>query len=176
MANPGQPTVKLGDTGEAVRQAQRALRRTPDTTLEVDGHFGPLTETATKGFQQSVGLSPSGVVDEPTWKLLPNGNAMPVLAEGSKGDVVTSLQEVLTRGAAGTWGTTPKGVDGMFGPNTEASVRAFQTWIGLPADGVVGQQTWDAATSLESMVGLQYSIGPKSASAEAAEATEASAT
>jgi len=159
MPNYGQPDVKLGDTGEAVSQAQRGLRRTPNTTLVVDGDFGPLTEAATKEFQQSAGLPPTGVVDEATWLLLPNGFPMPTLSEGSKGPAVRSLQEVLTRGAFGLWELTPKGIDGEFGPNTAASVRAFQTWAGLDPDAKVGQKTWDAATSLEFMVGLQYAIG-----------------
>jgi peptidoglycan hydrolase-like protein with peptidoglycan-binding domain len=156
MPNSGQPTVHDGDSGDAVRQAQRALRRTPNTTLEVDGIFGPLTETATKEFQQQAGLPVTGVVDEATWAALPTGNPMPLLSEGSSGPAVHSLQEVLTNGAVGLWATTPKGVDGTYGPNTTASVRAFQTWARLDADGIVGQKTWDAATALEFVVGLQY--------------------
>src|SRR5262245_8792004 len=159
MSNLGQPVVQNGSTGEAVSQAQRALRRTPNTTLVVDGVFGPNTETATKEFQQQVGLPVTGIVDQATWKALPNGDPMPKLSEGSKGDAVRSLQEVLTRGAFGLWKTTPKGIDGIFGPNTAASVRAFQSWARLDPDGVVGQETWDAATSLEFMVGLQYTLG-----------------
>jgi len=158
MSNPGQPTVKKGDSGDAVRQAQRALRRTPNTTLAVDGGFGSLTETATMEFQQQVGLPVTGVVDAATWQALPNGNPMPVLSEGSSGPAVKSLQQVLTNGAAGLWEITPKGVDGTFGPNTVASVRAFQSWARLDPDGVVGQKTWDAATALEFMVGLQYVV------------------
>ena len=165
MANYGQPVVKIGDTGEPVAQAQRGLRRTPNLTLVVDGDFGPLTEAATKEFQQSVGLTVTGIVDESTWRLLPNGSPMPTLKEGDTSDAVTSLQEVLTRGAFGLWGTTPKGIDGEFGPNTAASVRAFQKWARLEPDGVVGQKTWDAATSLEFMVGLQHTIGVQSAGA-----------
>src|SRR5688572_10698161 len=162
MTNYGQPVVKIGDTGEAVAQAQRGLRRTPNLTLAVDGDFGPLTEAATKEFQQSVCLSPTGVVDESTWRLLPNGLPMPTLSEGDTGDVVASLQEILTRGAVGLWQTTPNGIDGEFGPNTAASVRAFQKWARLEPDGVVGQKTWDAATSLEFMVGLQHTVAVKS--------------
>jgi peptidoglycan hydrolase-like protein with peptidoglycan-binding domain len=149
----------LGDSGEAVKQAQRGLRRTPNTSVVVDGVFGPQTEAATKQFQQQVGLPVTGIVDEATWKALPNGFPMPELSMGSKGDAVRSLQEVLTNGAFGLWKTTPKGVDGTFGPNTEASVRAFQSWARIGVDGIVGQQTWDAATSLEFMVGLQHAIG-----------------
>jgi peptidoglycan hydrolase-like protein with peptidoglycan-binding domain len=51
-----------------------------------------------------------------------------------------------------------------FGPNTKASVKAFQVWGGVTSDGVVGDQTWAVslhATSatLESAVGLQFVIG-----------------
>jgi peptidoglycan hydrolase-like protein with peptidoglycan-binding domain len=161
MSNPGQPTVHTGDSGDAVSRAQRALRRTPNTTLEVDGIFGPLTETATKQFQQQAGLPVTGVVDEATWAALPTGSPMPVLSEGASGPAVRSLQEVLTNGAVGLWETTTKGVDGTFGPDTAASVRAFQTWARLDADGIVGQQTWDAATSLEFTVGLQHVVPDK---------------
>jgi len=40
--------------------------------------------------------------------------------------------KIISRGAA----------DGMFGPNTEAAVKAYQTQQGLTVDGVVGDRTW----------------------------------
>lgn len=159
MPNSGQPNVGYGDEGDAVREAQRALRRTPNLSLVVDGVFGSKTEEATKQFQTSVGLIATGVVDPPTWEALPYGGAMPVLSEGSTGEAVRSLQTILTKGAYGLWDTTPLGVDGIFGPNTAASVRALQTWARITVDGVVGQQTWDACGSLEFVVGLQHAVG-----------------
>ncbi len=88
---------------------------------------------------------------------------MPTLAEGSTGNVVESLQQVLTNGAPGQWNTTPQGVDGVFGPHTRASVVAFQQWGGVAADGIVGDRIWSvslqaASATLESAVGLQYVI------------------
>ncbi len=163
MPNPGQPTISQGSTGEAVRRLQRALRRTPNLGVIVDGVFGPAVETAVKEFQQGAGLIVDGIVGPQTWAALPNGAPMPTLHEGSSGAVVKSLQQVLTNGASGQWNTTPGPADGDFGPVTASSVKAFQTWGGVTADGVVGDQTWAvslhaAGATLESAVGLQYVV------------------
>src|SRR5439155_3826981 len=112
-------------------------------------------------FQQGAGLVTDGVVGPLTWAALPNGGPMPTLQEGSTGNVVRSLQQVLTNGASGQWNTTPGAVDGSFGPNTKASVKAFQAWGGVPSDDVVGDRTWAvslhaASATLESAVGLHY--------------------
>jgi peptidoglycan hydrolase-like protein with peptidoglycan-binding domain len=127
----------------------------------VDGTFGTATQAAVKAFQQGEGLTPDGIVGPQTWQALPDGGPMPTLKDGSTGDVVRSLQTVLTNGAPGQWNTTPHGIDGIFGPSTVASVRAFQTWGGAPADGIVGDQTWSislhaASATLETAVGLQF--------------------
>jgi len=164
VPNPGQPTINEGATGDAVRRLQRALRRTPNLGLVIDGVFGPLTLTAVKSFQSGAGLAVDGIVGPRTWNALPDGGPMPTLSEGSTGAVVSSLQTVLTNGAPGQWGTTPLGMDGDFGPHTKASVLAFQSWGGVTADGIIGDQTWSvslhaASATLETEVGLQYVVG-----------------
>jgi peptidoglycan hydrolase-like protein with peptidoglycan-binding domain len=163
MPNAGQPTIGPGATGAPVRRLQRALRRTPNLGLAVDGSFGPLTEAAVVAFQQGAGLAPDGIVGPLTWNALPEGGPMPLLREGSTGPVVQSLQHILTNGAPGQWGTTPGPIDGIFGPLTRASVEGFQGWGGVAVDGIVGDQTWSvslhaASATLESAVGLQFVI------------------
>ena len=60
----------------------------------------------------------------------------PVVQNGSQGHPIRTLQFLLrARGHNLT-------VDGMFGPATEAAVKAFQTSKGMPADGIVSAQTW----------------------------------
>ena len=145
MANPGQPTVAINATGAVVRRLQRALRRTPNLGLVVDGIFGPATDHAVRQFQQGAGLVVDGIVGPLTWGALPSGGPMPTLQEGSTGPVVASLQTVLTNGAADWWGITPQGIDGDFGPLTKASVEAFQKWGDAASDGIVGDETWSVA-------------------------------
>jgi peptidoglycan hydrolase-like protein with peptidoglycan-binding domain len=163
MANPGQPTISVGATGDAVKRLQRALRRTPDLGITVNGVFDSQLEAAVKDFQSGAGLVVDGIVGPLTWNALLDGGPMPTLERGSSGDVVRSLQTVLTNGASGQWVTTPQGIDGDFGPHTEASVKAFQTWGGVTADGIVGDQTWAVSlhalsSTLESAVGLNFVI------------------
>lgn len=61
------------------------------------------------------------------------------MRSGASGEHVKALQEKLAAA-----GFNPGPVDGEFGPQTEAAVRAFQQAKGLEVDGVVGAQTWGA--------------------------------
>ncbi|HEY2617512.1 MAG TPA: peptidoglycan-binding protein [Acetobacteraceae bacterium] len=161
MANPGQPTISPGATGVAVRRLQRALRRTPDPEVPIDGVFGTGLAATVKEFQGGAGLVVDGIVGPLTWAALPDGGAMPLLQVGSMGAAVSGLQSVLTSGAPGEWNVTPLGIDGNFGPHTKASVEAFQAWGGVTVDGIVGDETWSvslhaAGATLESVVGLNF--------------------
>ena len=34
-------------------------------------------------------------------------------------------------------------IDGLFGGGTESAVKKFQASVGIAADGIVGQDTWN---------------------------------
>lgn len=62
---------KRGDSGNGVRQIQRALSGAGYGVI-VDGYYGPITEEAVKALQQSVGLTADGIVGPATLaKLIP---------------------------------------------------------------------------------------------------------
>lgn len=64
------------------------------------------------------------------------------LEQGSSGQKVRQLQEQLNV-IANAYPAIPKvNVDGIYGPETEASVRKFQSVFGLPATGITDYATW----------------------------------
>ena len=65
------------------------------------------------------------------------------LRVGSQGPDVTVVQTSLNR-IAQNYPAIPKvsPVDGIFGPQTEAAVKAFQQIFSLDPDGIVGRATW----------------------------------
>lgn len=64
------------------------------------------------------------------------------LTNGSRGESVRQMQNQLNT-VADVYTAIPKiAVDGVFGPQTEAAVRAFQETFGLPANGIVDLPTW----------------------------------
>ncbi len=62
-----------------------------------------------------------------------------MLVEGSSGPRVLALQRALAAA-----GFNPHGLDGKFGPKTEAALKAFQRAAGITVDGKAGPQTWRA--------------------------------
>jgi peptidoglycan hydrolase-like protein with peptidoglycan-binding domain len=149
-------TIRHGDTGDDVKRLQRVFARMKVLAADdVDGVFGPRTDDAVRDFQQSNGLVVDGVVGPITWSLVhPYREASPTLQAGSLGPVVAMLQGVLKTGFGYTGA-----IDGIFGPLTEAVVHQYQTDSGLPATGVMDEQTWmapagAAGATLESLSGL----------------------
>ena len=74
--------------------------------------------------------------DRPTIGVQDPIRPWPVVRRGARDFPVRPLQHLLlARGRQ-------VAVDGIFGPNTEAAVKAFQTASGLASDGVVAAMTW----------------------------------
>lgn len=66
----------------------------------------------------------------------------PLTRRGNRGKYVAKLQILLR-----DMGFNPSEVDGIFGKQTEASVRDFQLSKKLIVDGIVGSKTWGALLS-----------------------------
>lgn len=135
------PVVQLGSQGQAVIDLQVLLNQTVAANLNVDGIFGAKTEAAVKTTQSIFFLEIDGIVGAKTWTVLRTKEPieMPVLRRGSKGDLVRRVQAVLQQISL------YKGnLDGEFGAQTEAAVKAFQKdWEGSVKQlGVIDQTTW----------------------------------
>lgn len=66
---------------------------------------------------------------------------MNTLRKGDTGDAVCYLQTLLNRAIQMT-------VDGIFGPDTDKAVKAFQSANNLVVDGIVGIKTWTVLNNL----------------------------
>ncbi len=64
---------------------------------------------------------------------------LPILRPGMRGPAIVNLQERLK-----VLGVFKGGSDGVFGPATEAGVKAVQRNASLNPDGIVGPATWNA--------------------------------
>ena len=160
------PAIKLGSRGSEVIELQAALTLLGFYTETVDGIFSQSTAIAVSKFQEAAGIAPDGIVGQDTWNRLfpvasaaienPIANApttadnseinpqapptnFPVLRRRMRGPAVRELQERLR-----AKGFLRVRADGVFGPETQAAVKAAQRQYQLPADGIVGRATWEA--------------------------------
>jgi peptidoglycan hydrolase-like protein with peptidoglycan-binding domain len=62
--------IRMGATGESVRQIQSCLNRVNSAGLKEDGIFGPLTQAAVINYQRANSLSFDGIVGPITWEHL----------------------------------------------------------------------------------------------------------
>ena len=80
------------------------------------------------------------------------------LRRGSQGDYVRVVQKILNLYLAK--GMTPLVPDGIFGPNTEAAVKFFQSRHKLVPDGIVGPLTRGKLFPLGTYHGLCFMPSP----------------
>lgn len=136
------PLLRRGSNNNFVFLLQFMLNQYGNS-LAVDGIFGTGTENAVRRFQQNNGLSVDGIVGPNTWKTLLTLPPYPILRQGSRGVYVTFLQQLLESNLIPVGG-----IDGIFGTRTTNAVRQFQQNNNLAVDGIVGQNTWAALTTL----------------------------
>jgi peptidoglycan hydrolase-like protein with peptidoglycan-binding domain len=179
------PEMKLGDTGIWVRRLDYILAVISSyyrdvKTLPVDNDvFGEDTEASVKSFQKLFGLPETGVVDRATFQEMREayngiaenvpleyiGENVPLfpgdyLTQGITSEYVRVIQEYLSF-LSETYPDIPDvEVTGYYGPQTEASVEAFQQHFGLPITGDVGIATWDAITELYTELKFGYTKRP----------------
>lgn len=165
-----QPVIVLrrGDSGAAVADVCERLRLSGDLTDVTEPSGAPSetvyderVEEAVKSFQQRRGLIVDGIVGPATYAVLDGarwtlGDRVLSHVPGHflDGDDVSHLQRRLVE-----LGFRPGKVDGIFGPETERAVRAFQAAVGLPDDGTVGPET------MRSFEDLRRSVSGGSANA-----------
>ncbi len=164
--------LRLGSFGEDVRLLQIRLNRISNNYSGIpkiaftDGVFTYDTEAAVRAFQEIFDLTPDGIVGNATWyavlriynavKRLNSLNSEGLqfeelprefstsLSQGDRGQQVAIIQYYIDYLSA-YYNTIPSlAVDGVYGDATRNAVLAVQRTFGLPEDGILGEQTWNA--------------------------------
>ncbi|MBE6696139.1 MAG: peptidoglycan-binding protein [Ruminococcaceae bacterium] len=183
--------LRYGFSGPDVQQIQVRLNRISNNYPAIpkiyptDGVYGRETEQAVTAFQEIFNLTPDGIVGNNTWYRIAyiynsvkrlnelNSEGLTLneissqypneLSSGSTGEGVFTLQYYLSYIANFVNTVQKPRTDGIFGAETEQSVRDFQRTYGLPVTGVVEEVTWsniyNVYLGLVSSVPLEYREG-----------------
>ncbi|MCL1964742.1 MAG: peptidoglycan-binding protein [Firmicutes bacterium] len=160
------PTLRYNSKGDAVTALQRRLRELGYYTFHITGIYQENTQRAVRAFQAEYGLRETGEADAVLQALIHNPFARPKptptpkptstprptptplsmkapypgrLEFGSAGEDVRRVQTRLFE-----LGFYAGEISGNFLGNTRNAVRDFQRHNVMAADGVVGEQTWQA--------------------------------
>ena len=168
---PGR-VLSVGSSGNDVKLIQTRLNRIsrnypaiPKIKL-IDGIFATDTEDSVREFQRIFSLPETGSVDRTVWyaiariysgvKSLSDLDSEGITPEevtnlfneelsiGYRGQGASDLQYFLRFIAQFDPAVSAPAIDGVFGAETEESVRSFQRQYGLPVTGVVNTATWQA--------------------------------
>ena len=179
--------LRRGSSGLNVKLLQEKLAVAGFSPVGgADGYFGRATEKSLKEFQNSEGLSPSGVADEISVAKLSNSPLPDVTEEGEEGEKNEKVENTPEESEApvlspevaeligvskGTVGSAAKavqqllidagvslrgGADGAFGPVSEAALKEYQKDHGLDQTGVADEATLLALTGSVVAVPSEY--------------------
>ncbi len=150
--------ILRGQVGAQVRDVQARLHELGYQEAGLDaesreGRFGEATERAVRAFQEARRLRVDGLVGDQTWSELVEASYglgdrfLYITVPPFRGDDVREAQGFLN-----SLGFSAGKEDGIFGHETEMAVKAFQSNMGLPQDGILGASTINALLSLRHAV------------------------
>jgi len=134
--------LKVGSTGDRVRQLQQDLTALGYYYGDVSGHYGSLTQAAVKKFQKAKGITQDGIAGTNTLNAIAkalggsSGSSSGSLREGDESSAVLELQTMLKE-----LGYYYGDLTGSFGSLTKQAVRKFQDDNDLTVDGIAGNKT-----------------------------------
>jgi peptidoglycan DL-endopeptidase LytE len=163
----GDTDLKYGMKNNDVKQLQQLLKNKGYFQYHTaTGYYGPITETAVKNFQSTVGLPVTGVFDRKTYERLTAVQLKATSAQqtvsrtlkiGSRGKDVSQLQSQLK--SLGYY--TYPSITEYYGTITAEAVRKFQKDYGLTADGVAGPKTLNKLQEVLNQKGKSAPANPK---------------
>lgn len=141
--------IRRGDRSREVVDVQARLRALGLKVEDENGLFDESTENAVRTFQQRRHILADGIVGPNTWSEL-------VEASWRLGDRILYMTRPMMRGddvallqtRMNALGFDAGRADGIFGPDTDRSVRAFQKEYGVAEDGMFGPTTFAALSGL----------------------------
>ena len=142
--------LKVGSTGDKVRDLQRDLTALGYYYGDISGHYGSLTQAAVKKFQKAKGITQDGIAGTTTLNAIAkalggssSSSSSTALREGDEGTAVLELQTMLKE-LDYYYGD----LTGSFGSLTKRAVRQFQDDHDLTVDGIAGAKTMSLLRSL----------------------------
>ena len=142
-----------------IEEVQIALTSLGYATGTKDGRMGQKTREAIKDFQESIGLKPTGYINEATLRQIEDRrraseqkemekiyssvevrSAFPERSDAMDPGKTWTIKDI--QAALKNAGFDPGAVDGKSGPRTQQAIKEFQRTNGLKIDGKVGPQTW----------------------------------
>jgi peptidoglycan hydrolase-like protein with peptidoglycan-binding domain len=145
----GRPLFPLGQTYGGVSSSDLLRFREEAVDYGATGiSFWDWQETSPSGWRTLAAPL------EPLTSVTPDAS-LTELAKGSKGDPVLWMQEHLASAVPG------QEVTGIFGSQTDANLRAFQSAHGIPASGVTDAATWAALLALPPVAVDWTGAGPQ---------------
>lgn len=156
--------LRVGSSGSETARMQKYLNVflagcAQRGALTVDGRFGSRTKAAVEAFQAAHGLSVDGVIGGNTWNAIVcaynavcNGSAETfpgiTLRPSMTGQDVLLMQQHLNTLSATYPGIAMQAADGSYGTNMSNAVYQFQYQFSLPADRLIGTNTWARIVSV----------------------------